>query len=311
VPLTLLQLRGFHAFGVVEMGMRGVGEIEYLTRIAEPDVAVVVNAGTAHIELLGSTDAIALAKSEIWLGLRDGGTIVRPLDDDRLATHARAHRPSARHLTFGERGADVALVGYRAFDTASAGVELELEVLGQHHRVVLGMLGKHVAIDACAAVAAAIAAGAPVDLALRGLAHARPPSMRGELAQAHGRTIIVDCYNANPASMAAALHTLAERAQGHAALAVLGDMLELGDHATEAHREIGALARQLGLGVVALGQQAPVLVEAAGSDAEVVATPTEAAARALARTRPGDWILLKASRGMRLERVLAAIRQVP
>ena len=93
VPLTLLGLRPFHAFGVVEMGMRGAGQIEYLTRIAEPDVAVVVNAGTAHIELLGSTDAIAAAKAEIWLGLRDGGTIVRPAGDDRLAAWARAPPP--------------------------------------------------------------------------------------------------------------------------------------------------------------------------------------------------------------------------
>jgi murE/murF fusion protein len=356
MPLTLLALRAFHAFGVIEMGMRGAGQIEYLTRIAEPDVAVVVNAGTAHIELLGSTDAIAAAKSEIWLGLRDGGTIVRPLDDDRLAAHARAHRPAARHLTFGERGADVALVGYRPIGTEGersgngdapahrlagnggapalrlagngdapahrlsgngdaparrlAGAELELEVLGSRHRLVLGLVGRHAALDACAAVAAAIAAGAPVELALRGLAHARPPSMRGELAEVAGRTIIVDCYNANPASMAAAMRTLAERASGRTALAVVGDMLELGDHAPEAHREIGALAAQLGLGVIALGHHAPAVVAAAGAGAELAATPVEAAARALARTGPGDWILLKASRGMRLERVLDALRQV-
>ena len=102
VPLTLLGLRAFHAFGVIEMGMRGAGQIEYLTKIAEPDVAVVVNAGTAHIELLGSTDAIAQAKAEIWLGLRDGGTIVRPADDERLARWAREHQPRARHVTFGD-----------------------------------------------------------------------------------------------------------------------------------------------------------------------------------------------------------------
>src|SRR5439155_5771495 len=100
VPLTVLGLRAFHAFGVLEMGMRGAGQIEYLTQIAEPDVAVVVNAGTAHIELLGSTDAIAAAKSEIWLGLRDGGTIVRPAGDDRLAAWAHRHRPDAVQLTF-------------------------------------------------------------------------------------------------------------------------------------------------------------------------------------------------------------------
>jgi len=105
-----------------------------------------------------------------------------------------------------------------------------------------------VALDACAAIAAGLAAGASIDLILRGLAHARPPAMRGELAEVHGRTIIVDCYNANPASMAAALRTLAERARGGTALAVIGDMLELGDHGPEAHREIGALTASSGSG---------------------------------------------------------------
>jgi murE/murF fusion protein len=305
VPLTLLGLRAFHAFGVVEMGMRGAGQIEYLTRIAEPDVAVVVNAGTAHIELLGSSDAIAAAKAEIWLGLSDGGTVVRPADDDRLAQLARRHRPDARHLTFGEMGADVALASYRP--TATGG-ELALDVLGRRHRLVLGLAGRHAALDACAALAAALAAGASIDHALRGLARARPAAMRGEIVELAARKVIVDCYNANPASMAAALQTLAERGNGRA-LAVVGDMLELGDHAPAAHREVGALAARLGLGVIALGAHAPVVVAAAGPAAEVAATPADAAARALARTGPGDWILLKASRGMRLERVLDAIRQ--
>jgi murE/murF fusion protein len=306
VPLTLLGLRSFHAFGVIEMGMRGPGQIEYLTRIAEPEVAVVVNAGTAHIELLGSTDAIAAAKAEIWLGLRDGGTIIRPHGDDRLEQLARRHRPGARHVTFGEPGADIALAGYQPSD---GGGELALEVFGQRHALALGLVGRHAAIDACAALAAALAAGAPIELALRGLAHARPAAMRGEIVELAGRRVIVDCYNANPASMAAGLRTLAERARGHTGLAVVGDMLELGEHAPAAHREVGALARELGVAVIALGSHAATVVEAAGGAAEPAETPAAAATRALARTRPGDWILLKASRGMRLERVLDAMKR--
>jgi UDP-N-acetylmuramyl pentapeptide synthase len=345
VPLTVLGLRAFHAFGVVEMGMRGAGQIEYLTRIAEPDVAVVVNAGSAHIELLGSTDAIAAAKSEIWLGLRDGGTIVRPAGDDRLATWASRHRPDALQLTFGERDADVELVGYRATD---AGSDLEISVAGRRHRLRLGLVGKHAALDACAAIAAAIAAAHHVRTdgysvtgvtelnavilgLLRGLGHARPAAMRGEIVEVAGRNLIVDCYNANPASMAAALRALAERAHGpehgahgahgdahghrsapapqppgRTAVAVIGDMLELGDHGAAAHREIGELARELHVGVVALGPLAAAAAECAGG--ELATTPADAAARALARTRPGDWILLKASRGMRLERVLDELK---
>jgi UDP-N-acetylmuramyl-tripeptide synthetase/UDP-N-acetylmuramoyl-tripeptide--D-alanyl-D-alanine ligase len=311
VPLTVLGLRAFHRFGVIEMGMRGAGQIEYLTRIAEPDVAVVVNAGSAHIELLGSTDAIAAAKAEIWLGLRDGGAIVRPADDDRLAQLARRHQPRARHITFGEPGADVALASYQPTE---AGAALAIDAFGRRYPLVLGLVGRHAALDACAALAAACAAGAAIEVALRGLAHARPAAMRGELVQVAGRTVIVDCYNANPASMSAALRALAERSAGHTALAVVGDMLELGDHAKAAHREVGELAHALGLGVIALGDHADAVVEAAGGAgrgiAERAADPAAAAARALARTRPGDWVLLKASRGMRLERVLDELRRL-
>jgi MurE/MurF fusion protein len=311
LPLALLGLRPFHAFGVVEMGMRGLGQIEYLTRLAEPDVAVVVNAGTAHIELLGSTESIAQAKGEIWLGLRGGGTVVRPAGDERLARWAREHAAGAAHVTFGDSddaGADVRLVAYAPGEGARPS-RLVVEAFGARHELALALVGRHAAIDACAALAAAHAAGAPVAQALAGLARARPPAMRGELEEVAGRPVIVDCYNANPASMAAALRALAERAAGRPALAVLGDMLELGDHAAAAHREAGALARALGVGVVALGGHAAALAEAAGPEAEVAATPAEAAARALARTGPGDWILLKASRGMRLERVLEAMRE--
>jgi murE/murF fusion protein len=300
VPLTLLALRGFHQFGVVEMGMRGRGQIEYLTRIAEPDVAVVVNAGTAHIELLGSTDAIAAAKSEIWLGLRAGGTVVRPAEDERLAKWAREHQPRARHVTFGEENADVTLVRYEPVDDGGI---LRIDVFGELRELRLGLVGRHVAVDACCALAAAHAAGASVEQALAGLARARPASMRGEIVALGDRKIIVDCYNANPASMAAAMRTLAER--GRPAIAVVGDMLELGEYTRTAHREIGELAKQLGLHVIALGDQAKLVAEAAGG--EVADSPADAAKRALAAS--GHWILLKASRGMRLERVLFAMQE--
>lgn len=309
VPLTLLALRAFHQFCVVEMGMRGAGQIEYLTRIAEPEVAVVVNAGVAHIEMLGSTDAIAKAKGEIWCGLAANGTVVRPANDPRLEAWARTHAPHARHVTFGaaeDGAADVALVEYAA---NAGGALVTIDAFGERRQIQLQLVGRHAAIDACAALAAAHAAGAPLDLAAAGLARQRPVAMRGEIVEVGSRKVIVDCYNANPASMAAALHTVAERAAGNRALAVLGDMLELGDYAAAAHRDIGALAKRLGLGVIALGDYAQTVVEAAGRDAEVASTPEAAAERAMACTESGSWILLKASRGMRLERVLTAMQE--
>jgi UDP-N-acetylmuramyl pentapeptide synthase len=288
------------------MGMRGAGQIEYLTRIAEPDVAVVVNAGSAHIELLGSTDAIAKAKGEIWIGLAPHGTIVRPADDPRLETWAREHAPRARHVTFGDGDADIRLVDYKPTD---AGGVVTLDAFGDRHELQLHLVGRHAALDACAALAAAHAAGASLAQALTGLARARPAAMRGEIVEIGGRKVIVDCYNANPASMAAALRTLAERAHGGTAIAVLGDMLELGDHAQAAHRDVGTLARELGLHVIALGAHARTVADAAGVDAEIVESPADAADHALSRTESGGWILLKASRGMKLERVLDAMKE--
>jgi UDP-N-acetylmuramyl pentapeptide synthase len=133
--------------------------------------------------------------------------------------------------------------------------------------------------------------------------------MRGEIVVVRGRNVIVDCYNANPASMAAALRALAERAGGKG-IAVVGDMLELGDHAAKAHADVGVLIRDLGLGVIAIGEHAARIVDASGAG-ERADTPVAAAARVIERTESGDWILLKASRGMRLERVLDAMRKDP
>ena len=315
VPLTVLGLRPHHRFGVLEMGMRGAGQIEYLTRFARPDIAAVVNAGTAHIELLGSTDAIAAAKGEIYLGLTDGGTAIAPADDDRLLAHARRHAPTARLLTFGEAaGADVRLTGYRP--TGPDGAALVIEALGQRRELHLALLGRHAAIDATCALACAIAAGVDLDTALAGIARTRPPSMRGEVVDVGGRRVIVDCYNANPASMAAALTMLAElRADSGGevrALAVVGDMLELGDHADAAHTAVGDQLRELDIPLVALGEHKGRIARAFGSPALAWTTddPVTAARAVLAHTEPGDWVLVKASRGMRLERVIAAMKEL-
>ena len=136
--------------------------------------------------------------------------------------------------------------------------------------------------------------------------------MRGEIVTIGGRQVIVDCYNANPASMAAAIDTLAELRGSASAIAVVGDMLELGDHAAAAHAEVGARLGELGIPVVALGAHKDRVAEATGTPARAWTTddPMVAARQVLAATAPGDWVLIKASRGMRLERVVAALTEL-
>lgn len=303
LPLTLLGMRAHHTYAVCEMGMRGLGQIAELTELARPDVAVVVNAGTAHIELLGSTDAIAQAKGEIWQGLAPGGVAVRPADDARLAHWAKQHAPHARTLTFGESdAADVRLVRYAP--NAAGYLELSVVACGQPVELPLHVLGKHAALDACAAIAACLGAGAPLGDVVRGLSSARPPALRGELRTIANRHVLVDCYNANPDSMAASLTMAAEYARGHRLVAVLGDMLELGEHAAAAHMAIAEQCATLGAYVIALGTHAGLLTSRGGA---VAADPGDAAQKALAQTQQGDWIVVKGSRGMRLERVVQAL----
>jgi murE/murF fusion protein len=310
VPLTLLGLRPYHDLAVVEMGMRGLGQIAELCAIAEPDVGVVVNAGVAHVGVVGSVEAIARGKGEIFHHLPSDGCAVLPAGDPRLAREAER---APRRITFGEEdSAEVKLTGYRPAAGEIAGL-IELQVAGETIAARLAIIGRHAAVDAACAIAASVALGVDPEAAARQLVTARPPRLRGETARIAGRNILIDCYNANPVSMAAALAALADlRGEGPArATAVLGDMLELGDETVPAHREAGRRAAELGIAVVALGEQrAEVLAGAqeAGGVGWSADDPASAAHLVLSETAPGDWILIKASRGMRLERVVDALR---
>jgi MurE/MurF fusion protein len=326
VPLTLLGLMPHHEAAVIEMGMRGLSQIAYLARIAEPDVGAVLNAGTAHIGVVGSASAIAQGKSEIFAALGPDGTAVFPADDARLAGYARV---APRRLRFGRPSEnsdtmpEVAAVGYTPVlvaggaPGASPGAEIRLAFHGAavpadgatSASARIALVGQHNAVNAACAVACAIAAGVPAGDATRALSRARPPALRGQIRDIAGRHVLIDCYNANPASMRVALTAASDLARTHGGrpLAVLGDMLELGDEAAIAHPEIGAAAAALGVAVIALGEHARAL---AGPHGATVSDPDAAAAAALDRSRAGDWILVKASRGMRLERVVDAMQRL-
>ena len=308
VPLTLLGLRDYHDMAVLEMGMRGHGQIAYLCEVAEPDIGIVLNAGVAHVGLLGSSGEIAKAKSEIYVGLPEYGCAVYPSNDARLA---QAAKTNARALSFGDdESADVQLTSYQPAGTA--GADVTFRVAERDYPVRVPLAGRHNAINAACAVAAAMAAGCPPHIAVTGLKNVVTPHMRGQVVSIAQRNIIVDCYNANPASANAALVNLNELRQQNTGIAIVGDMLELGDTAVDEHVTLGQRAGALGQQVIALGQFAAHVVSGArdaGAQASEANDPEHAASLALDWSRPGDWLLLKASRGIRLERVLTALRQ--
>ncbi|MBI4511861.1 MAG: UDP-N-acetylmuramoyl-tripeptide--D-alanyl-D-alanine ligase [Deltaproteobacteria bacterium] len=325
VPLTLLRLRPQHRYAVVEMGMRGLGQIDYLAKWAEPEVGVVLNAGVAHVGLVGSLDAIAEGKSEIWGSLPSHGAAVLPEGDHRLLRLATERAPRARKLTFGDGpGATVCIVGVTT--RGQEGSDFDLEIRsgnGVPHslRCHVSLVGRHNVTNAACAVAVGVALGLDeksLGKGIQALAQARPEGQRCEIRKMGGRNLLVDCYNANPASMKAAIETLADLASQvtvSRAVAVLGDMLELGESETVEHERLGAILHERGIQrLIAVGERASHAARAARAHGLThvfeTADPVQAARTLASWTDPGDWILIKASRGVRLERVVSALAEV-
>jgi UDP-N-acetylmuramoyl-tripeptide--D-alanyl-D-alanine ligase len=278
---------------VLEMGMRGPGQIAELCAIAEPDVAVITNVGPVHVELLGSIEAIAATKAEIIDGLRSGGTAVVPADPGPLEPHLER---APKLLRFGA-GGDVEAVEARA---EGGRTDALVRTPAGERRFDFPFSEAHNLDNALAAIAAGVALGLPLDR-MAGLAPRIVFSrLRGELVELPEDAILInDSYNANPVSMRAALDNLASLEGGGRRIAVLGEMRELGPEASAYHREIGEYARERGVElIIGVGEEAASY----GPDRRV--EDAEAAADALAAAlRPGDAILVKGSRAVGLERV--------
>ncbi|HJR89769.1 MAG TPA: UDP-N-acetylmuramoyl-tripeptide--D-alanyl-D-alanine ligase [Aeromicrobium sp.] len=310
VPLTVLRADEQTAYLVLEMGARGVGHIARLCAIARPDIGAVLNVGHAHVGEFGSADRTAVAKSELVQALDPEGVAVLNADDPR--TSAMASLTAARVITFGH-GGTVAL-GQVELD-GSGEPSFTLSHADETVATHVPQLGVHQAMNAAAAAAIGVAAG--LDLPTVGerlaTASALSPMRMARTERADGVLVIDDTYNANPESVAAALRAaMALRGGERRVAAVLGEMLELGPESADQHREIGALAGDLGVDlVVAVGEPAWPIAEGAERSAttEVVrADDTEVASQTVsAWLRPGDVVLVKASRGARLERVTAAL----
>jgi len=314
LPLTLLERDAHHRALVVELGMNHRGEIAPLAAIARPTVGVITNVGTAHIEHLGSQHAIAEEKGDLVAALAPGAVAVLNADDPRVL--AQAERTRARVVRFGlSEGADVRAgpitpLGDRgfAFDLLAHRARTAVQVAG---------LGDSTVPNALAAAAAALAAGASLDQVAEGLGGYRPIGGRMErVALPRNIILINDTYNANPQSMRVALESLAKLKGASRGIAVLGDMGELGDAAAEAHRATGALVAKLGLDhLFTLGQHAEALAEAAieagmaGERVHVGGSHTEVADAVRELLQGNDWVLLKGSRSMRMERVVEALAE--
>jgi UDP-N-acetylmuramoyl-tripeptide--D-alanyl-D-alanine ligase len=309
LPLTLLQLTPDHGALVVELGTNQPGEIAGLAALAVPTVGVVTVVAPVHTEFLGSIEGVREEKAGLVKALAPDGVAVLNADDARVASMARDTR--ARVLTYGTAAsAELRAVG----DVADGpdGLAFTVEHAGARQAIALHLSGRHNVINALAAAGAGLALGFDLAAIARGLAAAKPAKGRCVWRTAGEVRILDDTYNANPASVRAALDTVAAHREGARLVVVLGDMLELGPGVEEAHREIGRYAAGAGSAVVVgMGTHARALVEAARTagvrEAQHTDTFEDTVAFLLKELAPGDLVLVKGSRGMRMERIVDAL----
>jgi UDP-N-acetylmuramoyl-tripeptide--D-alanyl-D-alanine ligase len=292
LPLTVCRLELDTEILITEMGMRGLGQVTELCAIARPHVAVVSHIGPEHLELVGSVERVAEANAEAVAALPLGGTAVVPAESPELEPFL--DRDDIELRRFDPDDVELVADGAR-FLVDGLTVELELPFTQRHH-----------ATNALAALHAYAALGLPLDRANEGAKDIELSPWRGqEVALAGGGFVINDAYNANPDSMRAALTHLAERAGTRRRVAILGEMAELGDAADRYHRAIGELAAELGLAVIGVGEDARAY-------RPVVWAPTAGAALEAVRgfLRPGDAVLVKASRAVGLEGIADEIANI-
>ena len=314
LPLSLLELRTRPEVAVVELGMNHPGEIRTLVGIAEPEVRVWTNVGDAHLGFFVSADAIANAKGEILEGARGTDLLVANADDARVISHVS--RFTGRTVTFGvSERADVRAtdIQHRGLD----GVAATMTTPRGHVHLSTSLLGLGNLSNVLAAAAVALDFGIPLDVIAERAASMRPAAHRGALLRLPGGvTLIDDSYNSSPAALKQSLATVAVATGSARKVAVLGEMLELGEHASRLHRECGRAAAEAGLDLLIAvgGDPARELADAARAaglpEANVmhVGTSAEAAERALERVRPGDLVLVKGSRGIRTDTVVERLK---
>ena len=312
VAQTLFRLNGRHEAAVIEMGVDDMGQTTRLCEIARPTLGLITNIGPDHLEFFKTMDRSAESKAELLAELPADGAAILNADDHYFGLFKK--RAGGRLVSFGLAArADVRAEQIEPH--GRDGTQFKLVLPGRSRRLLarIRVPGEHNVINALAAAAVGVALDVPGSAIVAGLAKFRPAAMRSQIEMRHGVRIIVDCYNANPASTRAALRLLAESKATGRRIAVLGDMLELGPTTAALHAEVGAYVAQQGIdALIASGPLSLNLAQgarAAGMNAvHEAADAPAAAAELLTLVQPGDVVLVKASRGMRLERVVEALR---
>jgi len=308
LPLTIFNLDDSHEAAVVEMGMSGFGEISYLASIVKPDIAVITNIGLSHIEKLGSRQNILKAKMEIFEGLRENGTVILNGDDNLLNGLRDLLRFKTVYYGMGE-GLD-----YSAYNVKTAGehgTRFEISMGCRDYSVEIHVPGVHNVYNALAAIAVGRELKVSEDMIIKGIAEFNPGKMRLNIISHKGMKVINDAYNASPQSMEAALDVLKDMTGAGRKIAVLGDMLEMGEYASRVHYDVGKFAvsrgieyiitvgvngRDIGLGALKAGAEPGKVIsfennsDAAGFLADFV--------------KAGDVVLVKGSRRMKMEEIV-------
>lgn len=312
LPLTLLSMEPDHRMAVLEMGMNHAGEIRRLGEICRPDMGVITNIGPAHLEGVGSIEGVARAKGELLETIRDGGTAVLNADDERVA--ALAENTDHRVCFYGL--SQKATVRGDSVVSGADGTRFRVHLPGETVPVQLKAGGSFMVINALAAAAVGHCLGLTADEIRSGLERFEPVHGRLNILKVgQGIHLIDDTYNANPASMAAAIDTLASLRGDNRGIMVAGDMLELGERSAALHRDIGRKAATSGIDrLYVTGNFAPEVVrgaaQAMGADRIVTGTREEILGVLLPELRTGDWVLVKGSRGMRMEKIVNELKRL-
>jgi len=310
IPMALFGLRPEHEVAVLEMGMSSSGEIAALCAAAPPDVAVVTNVGSVHLEFFPNREALAAAKGEIVAGMKPGGVFVYNADDPLVRRLAASAGRTA--VSFGQTdGADVRLVRWAV--AADGRTEGTLRWRDRDIPVSLPMLGGHYLLNFAAAAGVALSLGLEPEAVAAAAAAIRPFAMRGELHELPGGVRLVDdAYNSNPEAMRSVLETLARWSGRPPTLIVAGEMRELGPESAALHREVGALVARTGcrllIGVQGQADQMVAAAAAAGQAARFVPDAVAALAEVRRELAPGMLLLVKGSRGVGLDRLVRALR---